>query len=287
MLFFFRWNKLCVINVQQNAMTKPKGVLIPIGGHEDRKGHKDILERVIIETHRRNPRVEIITVASEESEKLSEEYITAFEDLGLSDVTELYIDERHENSDFLDRLDRCDAVFFSGGNQLRLTTLLGGTAVIRLLKKRYQEDKNFVIAGTSAGASAMSTTMIIKGGNMDGLIKGQLQLNHGLDFINGLFIDTHFAERGRMGRMIQTVVTNPAVLGLGLGEDTGAVIHNGDELETIGSGLIFIADAHDLIYTDLTEIDDGEPITAEGVIVHVLGKGKKFSLSERKLVRRD
>jgi cyanophycinase len=266
-------------------MTKPRGILIPIGGREEKDGHKSILSRVIDETRKRDPIIEIITVATNHPEETSEDYFSAFEDLGLSDVGEINIEKRAETLDFMKRIDECDVVFFCGGNQLKLTVLLGGTDFLKLLKDRYLHDDNFVVAGTSAGAAAMSNTMILSGSGENALIKGELQLTNGLDFINNLFIDTHFTQRGRLGRLVQTVTANPAVLALGLGEDTGAVIYNGNELEIIGSGLAVIADGLNIKYSNLTDVEDGDPITVEGITLHVLSQSKIFSLSERRLLR--
>jgi len=171
---------------------------------------------------------------------------------------------------------------FSGGKQLKLGTLLGGTKILSEIKKRYIEEENFVVAGTSAGAAAMSNTMIISGSSTEALIKGSLELSNGLDFINNVCIDTHFTERGRMGRLIQTVTCNPGILGLGVGEDTSVIIKD-NAMEVFGSGLVIIVDGSGIEYTDLTEIRNGEPITVEGVKVHVLGAGKTFSIENRKL----
>jgi cyanophycinase len=264
---------------------QPKGILIPIGGHEDINGDMAILARVIDETRRSNPRIEVITVATNVPEEISKDYFAAFEDLGLDDLGEIYLDKREEIADYIDRIKDCDAVFFSGGNQLKLTTRLGGTELHRILKERYCSDKDFVIAGTSAGAAAMSSTMIVSGSGADALIKGQLQLTNGLDFIDTVFIDTHFTQRGRFGRLVQTVTANPSVLGLGFGEDTGAVIYNGNEMEIIGSGLAVVVDGINMKFTNITDIADGQPITVEGITTHILGSGQIFSLSERRLLR--
>lgn len=264
---------------------RPKGILIPIGGHEDKNGDMSVLTRVIDETRRSNPRIEVITTATSQPEEISRDYFAAFEDLGLDDIGEIYIDRREQNGDYVGRIKDCDAVFFSGGNQLKLTTRLGGTELLQVLQKRYIDDEDFVVAGTSAGASAMSGTMIVSGSGADALIKGQLQLTNGLDFIDMVFIDTHFTQRGRFGRLVQTVTANPSVLGLGFGEDTGAVIYNGNEMEIIGSGLAVVVDGIDIRYTNISDIADGEPITVEGIKTHILGSGQIFSLSERRLLR--
>jgi cyanophycinase len=269
-------------------MEEPRGILIPIGGGEDKAGRKTILNRILDETGRRRPIVEVVTAATEHPEEVGDDYIAAFRDLGIDDVGTIYIEEREEafDDDLLDRIERCDLVFFSGGNQLKLTTVLGGTDFIRIIKERYFEERDFVIAGSSAGAVAMSDTMIVSGKSRDALIKGELQLTNGLDFINNVFIDTHFTERGRIGRLLQTVASNPNVLGLGLGEDTGAIIYEGCKLEIIGSGLVVIADGQDIKYSDLTEVEKGQPISIEGITLHVLGEGKRFNLDTREFIRK-
>lgn len=165
---------------------------------------------------------------------------------------------------------------------MKLTTLLGGTALLEVIRRRYYDEPKFVVAGTSAGAAAMSNTMIISGSSKEALIKGTLLLTNGLDLINNVSIDTHFTQRGRIGRLLEMVTCNPGILGLGLGEDTCVVINKGC-MEVIGSGLVMIVDGNGIGYTDITEVKDGEPITVEGIKVHVLGSGKKFTIADRKL----
>jgi cyanophycinase len=125
---------------------------------------------------------------------------------------------------------------------------------------RYYDEPNFVVAGTSAGAAAMPNTMIVSGSSQDAMMKGALQLTNGLGLIGHALIDTHFTQRGRFGRIIQTIIGNPGVIGLGLGEDTGIVIYKGDVMEVVGSGLVVIIDGSTINYTDLTEIGDFNPL---------------------------
>jgi cyanophycinase len=263
----------------------PKGILIPIGGGEDKKEHKTVLTRVIQETKKKHPRICLITLATNLPREVASDYRGAFRDLGITKLSVLHYEHRPEadTEANLRKIGQCDAVMFSGGNQLKLSSLLGGTKLLTLIKERYYDEENFVIAGTSAGAAAMSDTMIIAGSSSAALVKGELELTNGLDLINSVFIDTHFTERGRFGRLIQTVTCNPGVLGLGLGEDTAAVIHGGDEMEVIGSGLVVVADGSAISYTDLTDVQNGQAITVEGIHMHILGPGKKFLLSLRKL----
>ena len=217
-------------------------------------------------------------------DKVAATYKKAFDDLKISTVSIIHYNSRKDadTEDDLNKIKTCDLVLLSGGKQLKLGTLLGGTELLKLIKQRYFDESTFVVAGTSAGATAMSNTMIISGNNQKALIKGSLELTNGLDLINNLCIDTHFIQRERVGRLIQTVTCNPGILGLGIGEDTSVIIKD-DTMEIFGSGLVIIVDGIGIEYTDLTEIKDGEPITVEGIKLHVIGAGKKFSISERKL----
>jgi cyanophycinase len=262
-----------------------RGILIPIGGSEDKKETKTVLARVIAETGRKKPRICVFTLATTVPKEVAADYKSAFNDLGITRLCFIHFESRTEadKDKHLNAIKESDVVLFSGGNQLRLSSLLGGTALLELIKRRYLEDERFVIAGTSAGAAAMSDTMIIAGSSRDALIKGELELTNGLDLIDSVFIDTHFTERGRFGRLIQTVTCNPGILGVGLGEDTAVVIYKGNEMEVVGSGLVVIADGINITYTNLTDVSNGEPITVEGLKMHILGPGKRFLLKERRL----
>lgn len=268
-------------------LLKPKGTLIPIGGGEDKEDKKDVLARVVSETGRKKPKVCLITLATNLPKEVAQDYRNAFKTLNINTLSIIYFNTRMEADTVqnLKKVKDCHVVLFSGGDQLKLSSLLGGTKLIAKIRQRYYDEPDFVIAGTSAGAAAMSNTMIISGSSQDALIKGELELTNGLDLINSVFIDTHFTQRGRFGRLIQTVTCNPGILGVGLGEDTAIVIHKGEELEVIGSGLVIIVDGTCIEYTDLTEISDGHPITVEGIKMHVLGPGKRFLIHDRKILK--
>ncbi|MBC7694251.1 MAG: cyanophycinase [Burkholderiales bacterium] len=256
---------------------------MPLGGGED---SQVILERIITETGKKKPKICYMTIATTSPKEAAQKHKKFFKDMGMTNISIIHFDTRKE-ADIpgnLLKIKTCHAVYIGGGDQLRLSSLLGGTIFLALMKKRYYEEPKFVICGNSAGAAAMSNTMIISGSSQDALIKGELELTNGLNLINNVFIDTHFTQRGRFGRLIQTLTYNPGVLGLGLSLDTGVIIYGGDELEVIGTGLVVIADGTFIQYTDLTEISNGDPITVEGIKMHVLGPGKRFSISERKLL---
>lgn len=261
------------------------GTLIPIGGGEDKEESKDVLCRIIAETGKENPKICLITLATDVPKDVASAYREAFEDLNISSISVIHYDSRKDadTQENLTKIANCDLILFSGGKQIKLGTLLGGTELLKSIKKRYLEEPNFVVAGTSAGAAAMSTTMIISGSSKESLIKGSLELSNGLDLIADVCIDTHFTQRGRVGRLIQTVTCNPGVLGVGLGEDTCVIIKD-DVLEVCGSGLVIIVDGSHITYTDLIEIKNDEPITVEGITLHVLGSDKKFSIVDRKLL---
>lgn len=268
-------------------IVKPKGILVPIGGAEDKEDKKDVLSRVVRETGKKHPNVCLITLATHHPKDAARAYKAAFGSLGIDKLSIIHY-EAHTDADTkenLEKLKRCNLVMLSGGSQLKLASLLGGTRLMDIIRERYLNDKGFVVAGTSAGAAAMSDTMIISGSSRDAMVKGELELTNGLNMLHGIFIDTHFTERGRIGRIIHTVTCNPGVLGIGLGEDTAVVLHKGDEMEVVGSGLVMIVDGLEIDYTDLNDIPNGTSISVEGMKVHVLGPGKYFRISERRIIK--
>jgi cyanophycinase len=172
---------------------------------------------------------------------------------------------------------------FSGGNQLRLAATFGGTQFLRILLERYEKE-SFVIAGTSAGAMAMSNTMIYEGNATRAHLKGEVKITTGLGFIDDVIIDSHFEKRGRFGRLSQAVASNPACIGIGLGEDTGMLITDGGKMEAIGSGLVIIIDGQDIQHCNIADIPEGNPISIENLKVHFCEKGNGYDLQARKFV---
>lgn len=266
----------------------PKGIIIPIGGGEDKEENMDVLKRVVAETGRQDPIIEVITTATSIPEEVARDYEDAFRSIGLKNFDTMHVDRREDANDkkYIDRIKDADAVLFSGGDQGKLAEVLAGTDFHKVLMDRFLEDK-FVIAGTSAGAAAMSDTMILKGSSKDALIKGELSLTAGFGFLKEVVVDTHFTERGRFGRLIQAVSTNPKLLGIGLGEDTSAIIKNGCEMEIFGSGLVVIVDGNVINHTNLNEIKEGDPLSVDGVLLHVLCKGDRFDLEKRKFIYKE
>jgi cyanophycinase len=181
----------------------------------------------------------------------------------------------------VERLKNCDGVMFSGGNQMRLTSSFGGTGFLSLLLKRYHEEPTFIVAGTSAGAMAMSNTMIYEGNAAKAHLKGEVKITTGLGFMDDVIFDSHFEKRGRFSRLAQAIATNPSCIGIGLGEDTGMLITEGNKMEAIGSGLVMIVDGHDIKYSNIADIPDGNPISIENLKVHFCENGNGYMVNER------
>lgn len=280
----------------------PKGKLIVIGGAVDKGSfteknyekeieknfnffERGILKRIITEAeHKNESRIEVITTASQIPEEVGNEYVKAFSYLGVTNVGVLGIKSREEanSKEATDRLEAANIVMFTGGDQLRLTTILGGTSFHKILQRKYLNEL-VVIAGTSAGAAACSNNMIYQGSAHEALLKGEVKITSGLGLINDVIIDTHFVHRGRIGRLFQAVVSNPMVLGIGLGEDTGLLITEGKTMEAIGSGLVILVDGRFINDTNITEVNMGEPISIENLHAHVMSKGDMYDLENHKL----
>ena len=244
-----------------------------------------ILKRVIKESKLKElSRIEVITTASKIPKEIGPEYVKAFSYLGANNVDILDIVRREQAMDpeVLARLRAADVVMFTGGDQLRLTSILGGTQFDDILREKYINE-DFIYAGTSAGAAAASSSMIYQGSSSEALLKGEVKITSGLGLIDGVIIDTHFVQRGRIGRLFQAVVGNPKVLGIGLGEDTGLLITNGRQMEAIGSGLVILVDGREVKDTNLTQVELGQPISINHLVTHVMSKNDTFDLDTFKM----
>ena len=244
-----------------------------------------ILKRILNESkHKENSRIEVITTASVIPREIGPEYVKAFESLNAKNIGVLYIEKREECADeaILSRLRAADIVMFTGGDQLRLTSILGGTPFHDILLDKYHNEE-FIYAGTSAGAAAASNNMIYQGSSSEALLKGEVKITSGLGFIDGVIIDTHFVRRGRIGRLFQAVVSNPRVLGIGLGEDTGVLITNNNKMEAIGSGLVILVDGRDIKDTNLTAVELGQPISINNLVVHVMSMNDTYNIETHKM----
>ena len=244
-----------------------------------------ILKRVIKESKLKElSRIEVITTASKIPKEIGPEYVKALNYLGANNVDILDIVRREQAMDpeILARLRAADVVMFTGGDQLRLTSILGGTQFDDILIDKYTNE-DFIYAGTSAGAAAASSSMIYQGSSSEALLKGEVKITSGLGLIDGVIIDTHFVQRGRIGRLFQAVVGNPKVLGIGLGEDTGLLITNGRQMEAIGSGLVILVDGREVKDTNLTQVELGQPISINHLVTHVMSKNDTIDLDTFKM----
>ncbi len=277
----------------------PTGKLISIGGNEFKFQDEDhdvvvdqlnrdffelkILERFVSEAGGTNSHIEVITTASSIPLEVGESYHHAFSRIGCTFVGFLHIRDREDaqNPEFIERISKAKGVMFTGGNQFRLTTIFGGSEILKILKDRYEND-GLIIAGTSAGAMAMSQTMIYQGSSTNALLKGEVKITTGFGLMKDVIIDSHFITRGRFGRLTQAVASNPSCIGIGLGEDTGILVTDGDNFEVIGSGLVLIFDGHEIKHNNISDLPEGTPISIEHLVVHAMAKGDKYQVSTRK-----
>ena len=254
--------------------------LIIIGGHEDKSGKKTILHEVARRAG--SDKIVVTTVASHEPEGYFAGYEEAFADIGVQEVVELEIQDRSEA--VLDRkvqlLDGARGLFFTGGDQLKITSQIGDTPIFRKILEIYQEGG--VIAGTSAGASAMCETMLVKGTGRESHRIGDLHLAPGLGLIKDVIIDQHFAERGRMGRLLGAIAQNPRVLGIGIDEDTAIVIENAESFYVLGSGAVYVVDGSGVTHSNIADEKEDKVLSIYDVTLHVLSQGDQFDLRERR-----
>jgi cyanophycinase len=277
----------------------PKGKLIIIGGAVDKGSfaennftdqveknlnffEKGILKRIIDESKNgKESRIEIIPTASKIPTVVGTEYAKAFQYLGAENVEVLNIENREDalSDDSYNRIKNADVIFFTGGDQLRLSSIIGGTPMHDLILQKYH-DEEFIYVGTSAGAASASKSMIYEGSSHEALLKGEIKITSGLGLIDHVIVDTHFVQRGRIGRLFQAVVSNPKTLGIGLGEDTGLLVTEGNSMEALGSGLVILVDGRNISDTNITDVNIGEPISIKNLVVHVMSKSDKYLLKE-------
>lgn len=242
-----------------------------------------ILKRVVLESGKADPRIEVVTTASMIPEEVGAIYVSSFGMLNCLNVgvLDIRVPEDTDQPDYLQRLAAADIVMFSGGDQSRLKLMFSGTRFLSILTQRYHEEPNFVIAGTSAGAMAMSHIMIRGGSVPEALLKGAVKMGTGLSLINNVVIDSHFVKRGRFGRLIEAVGLHPRLIGIGLGEDTGVLIREGNLIETIGSNLVIIVDGHNIRHNNTAAAAKGTALSIENMTMHVLAKGNVYDISNR------
>ncbi|HEX6375778.1 MAG TPA: cyanophycinase [Allosphingosinicella sp.] len=257
-----------------------RGCLILIGGGEDRDpaGKRVILREVAKHVH--GGKLVLATVASHRPEGYFEEYQRAFADLGLGELVELYVEERSRagDRDKLSVLDDAAGIFFSGGDQLRIVSQISDTGIEAKVRILYE--RGGVVAGTSAGAAVMSEMMLVRGSSKITHRIGDLHMAPGIGLMPNVIIDQHFAERGRFGRLIGAVAHNPRILGLGLDENTAAIVE-GDMFRVVGSGAVYVVDGADISYSNLAEARPEQALSMHNMRVHVLSDDDRFNLETR------
>jgi cyanophycinase len=264
----------------QRSLNTEKGALVIIGGHEDREGERVILREVARRLN--GGKLVIATIASHEPEGYFETYQRALGDLGVTDLVELYVHDRTETHDGskLRLLDGAAGVFFSGGDQLRISSQIGDTPIERRVREIYEGGG--VVAGTSAGASVMSDTMLFKGPSWESHRIGDLHMAPGLGLIRGVIIDQHFTERGRIGRLLGAVAHSPRILGIGIDEDTAIVVED-ERFEVIGNGAVYVVDGARVTHSNIAEARLECALSLYDVRLHVLSAGDAFNLAQRRL----
>jgi cyanophycinase len=265
--------------MSERSRKQTRGPLVIIGGGEDKEGERVILREVAKLLD--GGRLVLATVASHEPEGYFEAYQRAFAELGVTDLVELYVKDRAEtlDPDKLRALDGAAGVFFSGGDQLRISSQIGDTPVEQRVREIHE--RGGVIAGTSAGASVMSETMLVKGTSGESHRIGDLHMAPGLGFMRDAIIDQHFAERGRFGRLLGAVAHNPRELGIGIDEDTALVV-TGERFEVIGSGCAYVVDGAAVTHSNIAEARPERALSMYDVRLHVLSSGDAFDLARRR-----
>jgi cyanophycinase len=257
-----------------------RGWIVPIGGAENKENDRRILERFIAVSGGESADIVVIPTASRMNET-GPRYEKLFRELGAARVTVMDFDTRRDchEANRLNRLEEATGIFFTGGNQLRLTTLLGGTPVAKLIRRR--NATGTTVGGTSAGASILSEHMIAFGDEGSSVISGSVRLAPGLGLTNRFVIDQHFRQRDRLGRLITALAYNPFAVGIGLDEDTAVFIGPDETLEVEGSGGVTVVDASEVSFSSMDSVTEGQPVCMLDLKVHVLVAGATFNLHTR------
>ncbi len=262
------------------SANQDRGFIIPIGGGEDRVKERQIHRRFVDLSGGGVADIVVIPTASE-LKTTGQDYNRIFRDLGAAQVDYLPITKRADcdNPRYLEMLDRASGIFLTGGNQLRLSTILGGTGIAQKIRKR--NAAGVTVAGTSAGASIMSEHMIAAGEGNSIPAEGAVSLAPGLGLTNAVIIDQHFTQRNRLGRLLAAASYNPFLIGLGLDEDTAAFIGPDGVFEVVGSGTVTVVDASGLTHSSMWEAKPGQALSLLGLRVDVMSEGCRYDLEGR------
>src|SRR5687767_9201392 len=257
------------------------GSLLIIGGHEDKDGEKTIL-RFLVKKIGKSAKIAVVTIASQHPEQMFEEYERVFRGLGVRHVHHLRVESREEarHDTKVAVLRDADAVFFTGGDQLRITSQLGDTPIFSRIHEIFSAGG--LIAGTSAGASVMTETMLVSGsGSESQRIDSSLKLAPGFGLLPGVIVDQHFAERGRISRLLSAVAQNPRILGIGIDEDSAILVQRG-RFQVVGTNAVYVIDGSRITFTNITESDPDSPVGVYGIKLHVMNQADTFDLKSRR-----
>ena len=275
------------MNDKTTSDNNAAGSLLIIGGHEDKTGDCLILREFIKMAGGRDSRIVIIATATGQPRTVGNEYRELFSSLGAADVHIMAVANREtaNRKEQAEVIKSASGIFFTGGDQLRLTSILGGSAVDAALRAVFKQGA--VIAGTSAGASVMSETMIVGGHSNDSPKKSSLSMAHGMGFLSEGVVDQHFAQRGRINRLLAAVAQNPHVLGIGIDEDTALAVGPDRVCTVIGSQTVTIIDGKNILYSNISESNRSQPLAISNVLLHILPAGFGFDLNLRLPIQLD
>lgn len=260
---------------------KKRGFIVPIGGAEDKEGAANILRKFIEVAGGKSARIVIIPTAST-LEDTGRRYEKLFRKLGADEAKSLPFSSRDDagKGEWLEYIEKANGIFVTGGNQLRLTTILGGTAVAKAIRRA--NARGVAVGGTSAGAAILSEHMIAYGAEGHTPHAGAVSLVPGFGLTNRIIIDQHFRQRDRLGRLLTALAYNPFAVGIGLDEDTAAFIDHTKKIHVVGAGAITIVDASELSHSSIADTKEGKPVCMTNVRLHVLVDGGTFDLETRR-----
>lgn len=264
-------------------LLKARGRLMVIGGGEDKEKDCLILKEFLKLAGNEKARIVVLTTATDLPEEVAAEYKRVFNRLGAKHVETIDVSERADamKANYCEAIDKATGIFFTGGDQLHITSLMGGTDLQRAIIAAYESGT--IVAGTSAGAAMMGSSMILTGGSDENPRVGCVEIAPGADFIVGCIIDTHFSQRGRHGRLLTAVAHYPQDIGFGVDEDTAMVIGK-NQFEVIGNGAVTVIDGNAMSYTDVPYVEKGRSIALAGVVIDVLPNSYKFDLKSRQMI---
>lgn len=264
------------------AKTQKKGYLVLIGGAEDRHNDKVVLRKLVNLNDAKN--IVVITSATLYPSETADDYYHAFRDLGTEKINVFDIRDSRETNEpgYLEKIDNADLVFFTGGDQLRLTRILLNGKLLGRIKERFLYE-GLTIAGTSAGASAAANPMTFDGDNQ-GLIKGAVKFDEGFGFIENITIDTHFVARGRLGRLTQFLCNGYTQKGIGIGENTSITIKPDNTFKVAGTGIVTVVSTKEVSFSNFDKIKNGERISIDGIKIGFLQDGSVFDMNNWEIV---